>query len=35
MAFPLLNKRDPREVQYEGADTSVPAGRGPPCPCPV
>lgn len=30
MAFALLNKRDPREVPYKGADISVPVGRGKP-----
>lgn len=33
MAFALLNKRDPREVPYKGADISVPVGRGKPWPC--
>lgn len=32
MAFALLNKRDPREVPYEGADISVPVGRANPDP---
>lgn len=30
MALPLLNQRDPREVQCEGADIAVSVGRGKP-----